>query len=208
MEPIQAASDINDERILRFNGFLGLVLYNSFHEELSKFLMASYADLHFSSGMDLLLILCDAVPKEIMEELKPPPMTYVTGLSANITIVKRAMVVDELRRKFGINNRELPCLIFFSGAESKAGYRLPLGVDKSNYGKIFSEVCDAAHSVAVETPPPYGQSVRDYQTWREKCFERLFPLLRTMRLRLGFQKFVTQAPLGQIASALKIAHGG
>ena len=207
MEPIQDAKDINDERILTFNGFLGLILYTSVHDELSKFLLDSYADLHFNSGMDLLLILCEAIPQDTVEELTPFSMSYVTGL-APTTSVRRAKVVDELRRKFGIDNRDLPCLIFFSGGASKVAYRLPLGLDKTGYGKMFAEVCDAAHSVAAETPPPYGKSAKDYEKWREDCFLRLFPLLRTMRLRLGFRRLVTQAPLGQIASALKISHGG
>ena len=207
MEPIQDAKDINDERVLTFNGFLGLILYTSVHAELSQFLLDSYADLHFNSGMDLLLILCEVIPQNIVEEITPLSMNYMTGL-APMTSVRRAKVADELRRKFGIYNRDLPCLVFFSGGASKVAHRLPLGLDKTGYGKMFAEVCDAAHSVAKETPPPNGKPAKDYEKWREDCFLRLFPLLKTMRLRLGFKKLIAQAPLGQIASALKIAHGG
>lgn len=160
-------------------------------------------DLHFSSGMDLLLFLCETDLPEIdeVDDNNPVSTTYITAFPRNISLPQKAYVTDKLRRSFGIPSTTLPCIIFFSGPQAKVSYLLPLGQDKRLYRRRFSLVYDAAHAVAEESPPPFGADPAAYVQWREDSLVRLKPRLNFERLiqaatNLPFIQLVTLAAKG------------
>jgi hypothetical protein len=204
MGPINEASDIHEERYQTFNGLLALVLYNSFHSDLSEFILKSYEDLHFSSGRDLLLFLCETGIPKIEDDDDTRTVKFITEITTEISKTKKAKIIDEMRRSFKIPNTKLPCLVFFSGPNAKVSYRHPLGTEKSKYMRMFTTVCDAAHAVIEETPPPDSSNAADYVRWREDCITRLAPMLRQERLI----QFASNLPFIQLVTlAMKAPQG-
>ena len=207
MNPINSASEVHDEIFQTFNGLLAVVLYNSLHSDLSDFIKKSYQDLHFSSGMDLLLFLCETdLPRIEADEDDPPSATFVTALSSGMSSTRKARVIDTLRRSFGIRSTKLPCLVFFSGPEARTSYLLPLGRDKARYERRFMAVCDAAHAVVEEAPPPrYDASPGAFVEWRENAIIRLAPRLNLER---SLQAAANLPFIQLVTMAMKGFHGG